>query len=524
MQAVAGALGEISKDKEHFENLQAEEGMNAGEVAAEEIFGEASQVVGGNVIQKDSQTFANAYLGKFEEKVSKIAGGMNRGAARVFQKRVALIRDRLSVKLASHEGRQLEVYADGVDTGTIALETENAVKNMGHMDLMAGSLVRIEGAVDSMAQRKGWSPEREAVERQKTMGAFHGAIIGAALDAGKLNYAKDYLDQHGKEMDPDALDKARNILDGETRFRKVNTSVDQVDASGKTFSEKAQMLRDIFKDDDQGQKAAIAELHARKVQQDVSRDEALGRLWDFWSGLNGGKRMSLHDIQKTPEWGSLDGTARKNLARDFESDARRNEGKETPAEAVAKYATYLRALDDPGGLMKSSDQEIMGKYTATLGSDLTKKLLAQKRELGNDFNKLRVASIDARQFKDLAREYGLKVDGNLTDSDRAITGALRDRVLDVIRSEQQTTGKELGGDRKEQIIRGLLKQVPTRKPGGPLASALGPAKYAFQLGGAYEIGASDEEKTAAYGYLVRNGAPTTPENMWAMIEAMRGNQ
>lgn len=54
-------------------------------------------------------------------------------------------------------------------------------------------------------------------------------------------------------------------------------------------------------------------------------------------------------------------------------------------------------------------------------------------------------------------------------------------------------------------------------------SVLGKPKYAFQIEGAYEIGATDEEKERAYNHLVNNNAPTTPENMWAMIEFLRNN-
>jgi hypothetical protein len=350
-------------------------------------------------------------------------------------------------------------------------------------------------------------------------------VVGAALDSGKLDYAKAYLDQHGKEMDPDAVAKAREVLGEEDRFQKVTSSVDKVYAEGGTFAEKSQKLRDIFKSDEKGQKAAIQELHERKRQQDVAHDETVGVLWDMKTGLNGKKPVGLRDIMKSKEWASLDGSERQKLSREFEVDARRNEGQESPEEQVSKFATYLKITENPHKLMSMSDGQIVA-LTGTLGRELTKDLLEARRKAQGSLAKLQdVTLTNEFNFTSIAKEYGLTVSG-VKDPDKvqkieAQLGDLKARVVANIAAEQAATGRTLTGDQKEAIARKWLKKVPTREKDVFLWFDSTKDKSMFQVDSFMDLDATDAEKTKALEYLVNAEAPTTPENVWTMVQAMR---
>lgn len=526
-EALAQPVATMLDAKNQADSVMIEEQLNNLQAQKNSLQTEAASRLGGNVLPTlEHGTFVDEYMTKFNAAASKLGTNLRDKRQQLFfQKRADLIGSTFRNVLDAHEKDQMQVYADGVDKGTIETESKNAVQNIGSSQDLSIGQMRIKAAVDSMATRHGWAPEMKDWESRKAMSQFHASVLGSALQSGKLEFAKTYLDQHADEVTPEIQAEVRGYVDDQERFRRVDDAVDEVDASPLNYADKAQRLRDLFRNDEKGQKEAINELRARREQRDVARAENIGAIWDMKTGLNGQPRRSLREIMQTPAWMDLSGTERKSLARDFEADDRRNEGRETPADAVRKYAAYLKITDDPRALVNASDQEIIGKCMGVLGEGLTKKLLEDKRRIAKNQDELNQATIENQEFKDLAREYGLKVDGTLTSEDQATLGLLRVRVRDAIRHKQQATGKALDQGQKEAEMRNLLKQVPTRKPGGPLSSALtGDTKHAFQFDGSYEIGATDDEKARAYQYLVRNGAQTTPANMWTMIQAMRGVQ
>lgn len=511
---IAKTMDSVNETMQHRAETEAEEALNRTRALQAEIQTKASTQIGGN-----AQGVAERSLADFDEKTAEISDGMSNQAKALYKKRLGLVRTTMQGALGEHETKEGIRHTVDVAKDVADIEAKQAAANYKNPDELALSRARMAKAADTLSKTLGWDETQTKAYLQKTSNDFHVSVIAGALDAENTGYARDYLGKHEKEMDPAAVAKVKEALEQEDRFQKVTTSVDRVYAEGGTFAEKSQKLRDIFKDDEKGQKSAIQELHERKRQEDVAHDETIGVLWDMKTGLNGQKPMGIRDIMKTKAWASLDGEERQKLSRAFESDDKRNAGEGGGAENIAKFATYLKALDNPEALMKTSDAEIIGKYTGVIGTDLTKKLLIQKREIGNDFNKVRTARIDGTQFKDLAREYGLKVDGTLKDEDRAVLGSLRDKVLDTIAIEQKRAGKELDQDQKEKIVRGLLKKVPTRKDGWLWDST--EDKPLFQVESFMDLDATDAEKTRALEYLVNAEAPTTPENVWTMIQAMR---
>ena len=209
-------LGQMSEASIQAANLRVSEQENKARLLQATIRNEAAQVKGAGVLPKEGQTFIDSYLQKWDENVSKLATELNGSyQQRLFKKRMDLLRTSLTADLDAHEKAETRVYADGVDEATVNLEAQNAGANIDSpKDLSIGQM-RVYGAVESMAKRNGWGPEEAQEKRLNAIGGFHVSVLGAAVDRGKLDYAKSYLEQHGDEI-PEAMRvKIQNAIQGE---------------------------------------------------------------------------------------------------------------------------------------------------------------------------------------------------------------------------------------------------------------------------------------------------------------------
>jgi hypothetical protein len=221
--------------------------------------------------------------------------------------------------------------------------------------------------------------------------------------------------------------------------------------------------RKVFAKNPEGQKALQAELEHRftvqRTAQVAAQQETTGKLWDMrFPTTPGQKAVGMPQIMRSQEWASLNGTQRNELRAQWESYSKRNEN--NPATQVAKHATFMQILDDPAGLMGLSDLQI-ASMTGTLGADYTMKLIDMKRKAAGNLETLKANTLNDIPYRNIAAEYGLKTRGNLTQEQEGKLGSLRGQALEAIRYEQAATGKVLGPERKEEILRKLLARVVT---------------------------------------------------------------
>jgi len=87
------------------------------------------------------------------------------------------------------------------------------------------------------------------------------------------------------------------------------------------------------------------------------------------------------------------------------------------------------------------------------------RLMTKKRALTKSADAVHSASIDEDLFKTTAQAAGLNPYGEkLSADEKADLGQLRNAVESAIDAEQRSTGKAIGRDRKQQIMRELTDQ------------------------------------------------------------------
>jgi hypothetical protein len=321
-----------------------------------------------------------------------------------------------------------------------------------------------------------------------------------------------------------------------TSFKLADQVTAATNPDGSTLNAKQvdQWIRDKVGDNPGLVEATRAEVERRDRAVQITQQESVGNILDMYTGLNGGRRWSRAQIQATPQWAGLSGQQHLDLSRQFDAIDRRDQDQQTPADLVAQYATFDKLCDDPKTLAGMSDAQI-ASYTATLGPDLTVKLLDAKRKAAGNLAQLQNVTFSGENgipLRQIAAEYSIGViTSSMSAQDKqtvnAQFGALRGRAMSEIQQEQMATGRPLTPERKEEIVRGLLTDVKV-KGGGWFG---GDTKKLFQIpvnvdpitgkGGFMDLDATDAEKTQALDYLTRAGAPITPSNVWTMIDGIR---
>lgn len=383
--AVAEPLEKIARDREHFDNLKAEEGVNQGVLAESEIWDEASQQVGGNVISKDGTPFADTYLAKLDDKLAKIGEGMTPSQRYQFSMKSKLLRDRLQTRLAGHEKKERTVYADSVYDGTMELEAANAVNAKGDVQQVTMSRMRVEDAFYSKAMRKGWSDEQKAVEHQKLLGWFYGGVIGASLDAGDIGTAKRYFEAHKGEIDPDMRDKMQTAITKKEAGLTVDTKADAIwKALGPKNDKEPVQLDKLLEQARQEEnpdirKALEAEIKDRAHTFDYSvRQRTDATVSNFFQDIE--KGASWRQIKNDPKFMDLDGKTQNGLRKHYENER----GITRDASAVPNNASaeYWKLVEQPDKLRAMSVDEIVA-MTPTLGKHYREELLKRRQDLNN---------------------------------------------------------------------------------------------------------------------------------------------
>jgi len=527
---VQGMLEEMNKAREVADTARVEEQLNALRRRQIGLTEEYQQQKGKNVTPgADGKTFTDKYMEQFNEATGDLNKQLTKSQQALFTKRAALVGTEFMSGVANHEGAELLQHQANTHADTIEMEAQNSGSTVGDPKAQALAQARIDTAVSELAKLKGLSDTGTALMRQKAYDNYHTNIVSKLVDKGDLAAAQSYLLQNAGDMSPDQTGKLQDYVDKKGAILEANTAVDKVWAEpALDYAGKAAAIRAAFATKPDSMHAALQALAQRKQEYDVAQDEAAGSVWDMVTGLNKDvPRRSFLAAQATPQWAKLDGAQRRKFEREYASDQRaKAAGGPSPAQQVGQYATFNAFMEHPDQLLAMKPGQISA-LTGVIGEDLVKRLFDEHARLVKAPDKLTEAKMDASQFKTIAAEYGVKSSGKLNETQLARLGQLRTRTMDVISVKQRQLKRELNDQEKEEVLRSEFKQIPTRTGEGFLSNmmpSLGKSKYAFEVGGANEIGASDDEKERAYNYLKANNAEPTIENMWAMIEHLRSGQ
>lgn len=408
-------------------------------------------------------------LSWFDADAEESGRGLRGDALKTFQFGVSRLRLGFEEHVRKHEGQEAGVVAKDSYEGVQAVENQNIAQNAvdpsGRIQIgvIADALARKAHVANQLSDYFGEGPDSRKARELAVTSDGHAIVLDALLKRNNSQSAQTYFDLHRGQMDKQVVSVMEGKIQQAVLANDVQAQADRIQSMGLPLDQQDAEARKVFAKNPEGMKSLQSELEHRfsvqKTAQSVALQETTGKLWDMRFPTKPGQQaVSMPQIMRSTEWAALDGEKRNQLRAQWESYTKRNEN--DPATQVAKHATYMQILDDPAGLMGLSDLQI-ASMTGTLGADYTMKLMDMKRKAAGNLETLKANTLNDIPYRNIAGEYGLKTRGNLTQEQEAKLGSLRGQALEAIRYEQAATGKVLGPERKEEILRKLLARVVT---------------------------------------------------------------
>lgn len=535
-QAVGRATEVVAQANDHADQVRAQSAWNDMAPTVQQLHSKMKAVQGGSVLNPKAYgadagvSLTRATMDTYNQLVANAGEGLTGRAKTYFEQLAKRSGVELEGQAIAHETQQVQVHEVNTLKNGIDLEQDNVGQNPTDILAVSNSVERIKALSGKLAEATGITdPEGMKLFQQAQVSRARTQVVAAYLNSDNPKAAFGYFEANRADFSAHDAEKIQQHIKAGMSTQLAESKVQAVmDAMGpqpgdlKAVFPLDKMAEALRKDptlaaSPEAMTKAIASLKERFSEHRAAVDNyektTSGTLWN---AILEGK--GLRGAQALPEYKALPGDEQKafilsvnNYFEAFKAKAERD-----PAVAVAQYAAYHRLLDDPEQLMKTSDIQI-ASWAPTLGPDLTRNLMDQKRKAAATLESMKANTLNDIPFKDIAGEYGMKVKGTLSQQHLSDLGQLRDKALEAIRAEQAATGKPLGPERKEQILRGLLVKVKTKQAGDWFSHE----RPLYKVESFTDLVATGEEQAQAMGLLYEAGTPITPGNMQTMIEAIR---
>lgn len=382
--AFGDALGEMSEARHLAEQVPVQDSLNQLNAILMKIKTDAGQQIGASVRpDKDGKSFTDRHLVEFDKNTEQVASNLKSSYQKaMFSRRAAILRQSLQVDLYAHETKEMKADAVNVNQSTVALMNEQAKANLGNLQALTLNQIQIDSAVADNAKLLGWSPEEAQVERQKAMDQFHGGVIGAAIDAGSLGYAKTYLENHANDMSADLKAKAQGVIQKKEGDLTVDVAVETIFKQLGPKNDKEAVSLDKMNAaipenlTPEAKKAVRQGLQEMAHAHDYSvKQRENATVSDFYQSIEKGANWA--QIKKTPAFDSLDGKVQDSLRKHYEQERGIVKGEGIPAGAPQ---LYWNMLEQPDRLKSMTVNDIFA-MSSQLGKRYRDDLLERRDKL-----------------------------------------------------------------------------------------------------------------------------------------------
>lgn len=353
-------------------------------------------------------------------------------------------------KATAHEAAQQADYQQSVNAGTIELAQQRMGLSWTDPQTIAESRAAIITAVHKAGTAAGLAEEDMRARAVEALSKGHAAALTAAIDADKLDYAREYLKQAGEEMLPAArlqVQKALDIGAAETRAQ---------DTAGSLWSK-------------HGGDVAAALAEARQTLQGKDEDAVVQRL----KVLDSERETFTRRAERTAYEGGLLALAQGRpvppslLAAMGEGHAaavlehQRAKAKAAAADAAGKpiktdWSLYLELREQAANEPEAFAQLDLGRYVDRIGGAQLEQLIDIKGKLKAAAGKPAKA---AREAVTLTQQMQATM-AALKITDKAKKGQFLGFVQGEVDDATTAKGKPLTFDERQAIIDRAVLQGP----------------------------------------------------------------
>ena len=348
-----GALQSIMLDEQQLaDQTRIADAMNQAVAARLRLTHDKSdgytRLVGRNALERpDGKGLDEEYAGRLKGDIDAIDAGLgNDQQRRVFRQQAGQMLVQFGADVAQYRNRQHTAYQISTAEGTIATARDMASLESGNPEAVAQAQGAIKAAVYELGRLHGWSAQETLAKTVEQLSTMHASVATEAIQQGRIDYAKTYLEQVKAELTPQArmqLGAALKIGDTNARAQAFG---DEVIGKGLTLSDALGEARKRF--EGEAEVAAVREVKDRFGEQEIARAldvKAVGSA--AWSAVMATGRIPptmLADLRaKAPEEERQIRDWLEAKQRRAKADA---EGKQQ-TDMDVYYGLRRMAMDDP---------------------------------------------------------------------------------------------------------------------------------------------------------------------------------
>lgn len=442
------------------------------------------------------------YGEKFQARVDAIAKGLGNDQQRLrFKQQVDQIGLQFQASLNQHIAKEFNTYQDSVDDGTIRTGQEQMALAWGDPAAIKQATDAVRAAVVNKATRYGLSGKAAEAALTEALSPGHAAVISAAVDAGNVDYARQYLKDNTAELSPQARLQMTKAVDTGAFEQRTQ------DAAGELWTKfngdiKAALgaARERYSGKDEDAIVTrLKTLDAEKQAVDNRvKAQAQDTAWDIYN-----RTGSLAKIPATVQaamdpqaWAALKNTARAKA-----------EGQTVKTDPNIYYALTLASAQDPN--FKSED---LRKYADKLSPTDFKHFVDLQGKANKPGDADQVATF-VQQKDALAKTLELK------GADLGLFHQAADRAIFAAQTEK---GRPLDQAERQKVLDRLVLEGTTP---GVLWNSSTRAFKAQAEGKPFTPVWNDNQKRLATSALQRQGVKNpTPQQVEAVLRATYGMQ
>jgi hypothetical protein len=295
--------------------------------------------------------FISRYRSDFDKSIDELANSLpGNQAQEMFRRRARMAKAEFDDNLMRHVSRETDQYRNNVYKGSLATEVNNAATNWNDPVKINDSIGRIVSNTAMWADQNGITGDALMAEQMENLTALHNTVVQAALDAGDVKFAADYLEKNKDQIKgPKILDLQDKIKKEESNVSAMKIADDVIGSFGgriPTETEVRQAVRERAGDNPElrsdATQEALAQLGSRQRDKQRQEDDLLGNVYRRLEA-NGGNYMALPASVRASIPGDKIGTV-----RNFADSVRGGKKVETD------WDTYYKLRTDPALLAQTN--------------------------------------------------------------------------------------------------------------------------------------------------------------------------
>lgn len=453
----------------------------------------------------DGKALPNEFDEKLGKSLDEIEGTLGNEAQKTaFRQQAGQLRAQFQGKVTAHMAKEFGDYQISVQDGTIATARDQMALAWGDAGAVQQGVNAIKAAVAEKGRLQGWSAQQVEAGMREVLSPGHASVVASAVDAGKLDYAREYFKQVGAELTPQARLQLTKVLDAGDFEARTQDAADRLLAKheGDAAAALAEVRATMSGKDEDATVQRIKAIDGERVQmRERAQKDASDQGWNFYARTG---RLPAPSIMA-----AMDGKDAVALRRTAQAEAEARAAKsEVKTDPSIYYALTLAAATDP-----KFKQEDLRRYFDKLSPTDRKHFIDLQAKVNKPDESGDVSTLE-QQKRQLVDSLKL---------DKVQAGVFSMEADKALRAAQAAKGNKLTDIERQKVLDRLVLQGET--PGSLWGSNTVRAYQAQAEGRAFTPTWSDDQKRKATAALQRQGIKQpTEQQVDATLRAINGIQ